>query len=295
MIAHLNGDFETVDYSENRSVILYDNMEEEAYPVHWHKAIEVIMPLTNSYHATCNGKEYLLEERDILIIPSGTLHTMSAQPGRRLIFLCDSRCIDDNPALSDLSSLLSAPVLINKDYDNEFRLTLSNIIKDIYMLYSNFESMSEVYIYIKLLTLLARIKDQQLNAIRYDGNGKYADIFLLIMRYIEKNYMQDITLDELSQMAGYSKYHFSRIFKKYSSDTFINCLNRRRIKAVELMLLDDSVSITDAAMQAGFTSLTTFNRVFKEIKGYTPSEFRKLYKIFDASGDFAQEYPAPVQ
>lgn len=41
------------------------------------------------------------------------------------------------------------------------------------------------------------------------------------------------------------------------------------------MLLDDSVSI-NAAEQAGFASLTTFNRVFKEIKGYTPTEFRKL-------------------
>lgn len=281
MIVHLNGDFETVDYAENRSVLLYDNVQDEEYPVHWHNAIEIIMPLTNCYHAVCNGRDYHLEERDILIIPAGTLHSLNAQPGRRLIFLCDSRSIDGNPALSDISSLLAEPLLIDSGYDKELRLALANIIKDIYTLYSNFEGMSEVYIYIKLLTLLARIKDDQINTIRYDGNGKYADIFLLIMRYIEKNYMHDITLDDLAEMAGYSKYHFSRIFKKYSSDTFINCLNRRRIKAVEMMLLDDDVTITDAAMQAGFTSLTTFNRVFKEVKGYTPSDFRKLYKTFN--------------
>lgn len=283
MIVHLNGDFETVDYAEDRNVLLYDNVEDEEYPTHWHNAIEIIMPLTNSYHAVCNGKDYFLQERDMLIIPAGTPHMLHAQPGRRLIFLCNNKTIENNPALSELSSVLSVPLLINSEYDNEFRLTLSNIITDIYTLYSNFEATTEVYIYIKLLTLLARIKEYQINAIRYDGNGKYADIFLLITRYIENNYMRDITLDELSEMAGYSKYHFSRIFKKYSSDTFINCLNRRRIKAVETMLLDDSVSITDAAEQAGFTSLTTFNRVFKEIKGYTPTEFRKLYKIFDAS------------
>lgn len=295
MIVHLNGDFETVDYAENRSVLLYDNVQDEEYPIHWHNAIEIIMPLTNSYHAVCNGRDYYLEERDILIIPAGTLHSLNAQPGRRLIFLCDNRSLDGNPALSDISSLLAEPLLIDSGYDKEFRLALANIIKDIYTLYSNFEGMSEVYIYIKLLTLLARIKDDQINTIKYDSNGKYADIFLLITRYIEKNYMHDITLDDLAEMAGYSKYHFSRIFKKYSSDTFINCLNRRRIKAVELMLLDDDVTITDAAMQAGFTSLTTFNRVFKEIKGYTPSEFRKLYKTFNSRTEDVTEYQETSQ
>ena len=292
MIVNLNGDFETVDYAENRNVLLYDNVENEEYPTHWHNAIEIIMPLTNSYHAVCNGQDYFLEERDMLIIPAGTLHMLHAQPGRRLIFLCDSNSIDKNPALSDLSSVLSMPLLIGSEYDKDFRLTLSNIMTDIYTLYSNFEVTTEVYIYIKFLTLLARIKEHQINAIRYDSNGRYADIFLLITRYIEKNYMRDITLDDLARMAGYSKYHFSRIFKKYSSDTFINCLNRRRIKAVETMLLDDSVSITDAAEQAGFTSLTTFNRVFKEIKGYTPTEFRKLYKIFGESSDHVQGFSA---
>lgn len=276
MIVNLNGEFETVDYAENRNVLIYDNMEDEAYPTHWHNAIEIIMPLTDTYHAVCNGKDYFLEERDMLIIPAGTPHMLYAQPGRRLIFLCNSKAIDNNPALSNLSSVLSVPLLIGSEYDNDFRITLSNIMTDIYTLYSNFEVTTEVYIYIKLLTLLARIKDYQVNAIRYDSNGKYANIFLFITQYIEKNYMHNITLDELSEMAGYSKYHFSRIFKKYSSDTFINCLNRRRIKAVETMLLDDSVSINNAAKQAGFTSLTTFNRVFKEIKGYTPTEFRKL-------------------
>ena len=42
MIAHLNGEFETVDYLQNRSVRIYDNVEEEEYPLHWHNAIEII-------------------------------------------------------------------------------------------------------------------------------------------------------------------------------------------------------------------------------------------------------------
>lgn len=86
MIVHLNGDYETVDYVPNRSVLLYDNNEDEEYPLHWHNAIEIIMPLTNGFEAVCAGKNYKLSERDILIIPGGTLHNLKAQSGRRIIF-----------------------------------------------------------------------------------------------------------------------------------------------------------------------------------------------------------------
>ncbi|MBP0956022.1 MAG: helix-turn-helix transcriptional regulator [Oscillospiraceae bacterium] len=286
MIVHLNGDFETVDYVQNRSVLLYDNIENEEYPLHWHNAVEIIMPLTNGFEAVCGGKDYKLSERDILIIPAGTLHTLKAQSGRRLIFLCDNNSLIGNPALSELYSVLSEPMLINSSYDKEFLRSMNNILEEIYVLYSNFSDVTEVYIYIKLVTLLARVKEYQLSEIKYDDGGKYADKFRLILKYIEQNYANDITLEELASIAGYSTYHFSRIFKKYSSTTFINFLNRRRIKEAELLLLESGSSITDVAMQVGFASLTTFNRVFKSINGCTPSEYKKLYRTTGTSESF---------
>lgn len=286
MIVHLNGDFETVDYVQNRSVLLYDNIENEEYPLHWHNAVEIIMPLTNGFEAVCGGKDYKLSERDILIIPAGTLHTLKAQSGRRLIFLCDNNSLIGNPALSELYSVLSEPMLINSSYDKEFLRSMNNILEEIYVLYSNFSDVTEVYIYIKLVTLLARVKEYQLSEIKYDDGGKYADKFRLILKYIEQNYANDITLEELASIAGYSTYHFSRIFKKYSSTTFINFLNRRRIKEAELLLLESGSSITDVAMQVGFASLTTFNRVFKSINGCTPSEYKKLYRTTATSESF---------
>ena len=283
MIVHLNGDFETVDYVQNRSVLLYDNIENEEYPLHCHNAIEIIMPLTNGFEAICGGKDYKLKERDILIIPGGTMHNLKAQSGRRLIFQCDNNSLIGNPALSELYSVLSEPVLINSDFDKEFLRSMNNILEEIYVLYSNFSDVTEVYIYIKLVTLLARVKEYQLSEIRYDDGGKYADKFRLILKYIEQNYANDITLEELASIAGYSTYHFSRIFKKYSSTTFINFLNRRRVKAAELLLLESGSSITDVAMQVGFASLTTFNRVFKSINGCPPSEYKKLYRTTGTS------------
>lgn len=220
MIVHLNGDYETVDYVPNRSVLLYDNIEDEEYPLHWHNAIEIIMPLTNGFEAVCAGKNYKLSERDILIIPGGTLHNLKAQSGRRIIFLCDNNSLAANPALSELYSVLSEPVLINSDYDKEFLKSLNHILEEIYVLYSNYTDITEVYIYIKLVTLLARIKEYQLNEIKYDDGGKYVDKFNLILKYIEQNYANDITLEKLADIAGYSPYHFQGYSKIQQHDLY---------------------------------------------------------------------------
>ena len=278
MIAHLNGDFETVDYLQNKSIRLYDNVENEEYPPHWHNAIEIIMPLENPYTVICSGREYILKERDIMLIPAGKIHNLKARPGRRFILLCDNRLIDGVPALTELRPVIAEPLVINEDSGSEIRYSLGKLMEEIYTLYFGFGALSGIYVYMKLLSLFTYIREYQLSRFRLDDSDKYSDTIHMIFDYIEKNYMYDISLEGLSEIAGYSSCHFSRIFKKYSGTTFINFLNKRRISAAELLLLEENASVTDAASRVGFSSLTTFNRVFKELNGCTPSEFKKLYR-----------------
>ena len=93
--------------------------------------------------------------------------------------------------------------------------------------------------------------------------------------------MYELPLEKLASIAGYSKYHFSRIFKEYNGVSYIQYINGKRIKAAERLMADSSYPITEVAMQCGFASLTTFNRAFKKAKGCTPTEFRKMYKYSD--------------
>ena len=129
MIAHLNGDFETVDYIENKSIRLYDNVEDEEYPPHWHNAIEIIMPLENNYTVICSGREYVLNERDIMLIPAGKIHNLKAVPGRRFILLCDSRLIDGVPALPELRTVIAEPLIISEESGADIRRSLGHIME----------------------------------------------------------------------------------------------------------------------------------------------------------------------
>ena len=278
VIAHLNGDFETVDFLKDKNILLYDNVQDEEYPPHWHNAIEMIMPLESTYTVICSGKEHILNERDIMLIPAGKIHNLKAKRGRRLILLCDSKLIEGAEQLAELRPVIAEPLVVNESFGADLLRSLGNIMKEIYTLYFEPGALSDIYVFMKILVLLTHIREYQLNRIRPEDSEKYSETVHRILAYIEKNYMNDISLEGLAGIAGYSTYHFSRIFRKYSGTTFINYLNNRRVSAAELLLLEDNASVTEAASRVGFSSLTTFNRVFKEINGCTPSEFKKLYR-----------------
>ena len=82
---------------------------------------------------------------------------------------------------------------------------------------------------------------------------------------------------EIAGMTGFSKFHFSRLFKEFTGTSFYKYLNVRRISHAERLLLDPQLNVTDAAVLSGFNSISAFMRMFKIIKGCTPTEFRNLY------------------
>lgn len=274
---NINGDFETVDFKENRCIIVYDNIQNEEYPTHWHNSIEIVMPLAEKYHVTCDGKEFILKEREILIIPAGILHHINAQKGRRIFFLMDNNTIADNPALTTVSAFFQSPVHVSLDSDDTLIPKLNAIIQDIYSEYNNFNASSEIYIYIKVLTLLYDIIRYKLSVNNSETEKEYDKAFEFVIKYIDKNYMHDINLDTLAGISGYSKFYFSKIFYKYTNSSVPDFINRRRIRASELLLAENKFSVTDIAGYTGFASITTFNRAFKKVNGCTPSEFRKLH------------------
>lgn len=283
MIKHLSGDYETVEYTGKRFVMLYDNVEYEDYPTHWHNATEIIMPLQNPFTVMIGDTNYVLKEKDMIIIPPCELHTLISQEGRRLIFQCDNSVLGEASALEQIMSVISSPVCINSESDKELYVLAQKTMLDIYDDYYSNSDIADVKIYTKLLNLFINIRESQicLQEVAMDCSRnklyEYNEKFNQVLKYIDKNYMYDITLEQLADIAGYSKYHFSRIFKQYNSVSYIQYINARRTKAAETLLLDPEIPITEVAMRSGFSSLTTFNRIFKDIKHCTPSDFKKLY------------------
>lgn len=286
MIKNLSGEYETVEYENQRFVMLYDNDEIEEYPTHWHNAVEVIIPLHNGFTVTVGGTDYHLNEKEIIIIPPGELHSMPAQEGRRIIFQCDNSIISDIPALEALLPVFSEAFYITPNVSKELYILSRKSILDIYSEYYSKSTLADVKIYLCLINMITAVREFQLTQAADAFSGEIAGRedskkFNMVMKYINQNYMFEIPLEKIADIAGYSKYHFSRIFKKYNNVSYIQYINGKRIKAAERLLIDPALSVTEVAMRAGFSSLTTFNRAFKKAKNCTPTEFKTLYKISD--------------
>ena len=103
----------------------------------------------------------------------------------------------------------------------------------------------------------------------------YAKRMLDVVSYIQRHLDDEITLDELADVAYFSKYHFHRIFAGMMGETLKKFIRRLRLERAALNLIKTNRSVVDIAFQAGYESHEAFTRAFKEMFAAPPQNFRK--------------------
>ena len=286
MIESLNGIFETINYKQSTSIKLYDNDEYEDYPAHWHTTPEIIMPTENIYTVECYNQIITLREGDIVLICPGCIHTLYApEKGRRIIFQADINPLRFMKEIETLVTIISPLIVITPEdfpsiYDKVKSLLLE--IKDEYLSSSSF---SEVSIYSKtleIITLIGRSRAATgMKTISPDAPRKqeeYIEKFIEICNYISAHCSDELNLEAVASMSGFSKFYFSKLFKQFTNVSFYKYVNQKRIEKAAEMLTEPNISITNVALSCGFESLSSFIRMFKIVKGCTPTEFRNMYQ-----------------
>lgn len=92
--------------------------------------------------------------------------------------------------------------------------------------------------------------------------------------YVQDNYADRITLDEMARVAGYSRFHFVRAFKEATGTPPYSYLIAVRVQHATKRLLTSDAAIADIAREAGFSTHAQFSTRFKEHVGLSPAEFR---------------------
>lgn len=95
-----------------------------------------------------------------------------------------------------------------------------------------------------------------------------------ISEYINEHYKEDISLQDVASVLGYSDVYFCKIFKQNFGRNFITYLNNYRIDKAKELLENAAINIKDISTEAGYRDANYFTRVFKRIVGMTPSEYR---------------------
>ncbi len=108
-------------------------------------------------------------------------------------------------------------------------------------------------------------------------NDDYTQSVCRVILYIEQNYNNELTLDELSKVASFSKYHFHRVFKSVVGESMNDYVRRVRLQSTTLQL-NTKRKITEIALSRGYETNASFSKAFKKHFAVTPKEFAKMQK-----------------
>jgi AraC-like DNA-binding protein len=285
MIENLNESHEIVNYKNKTNLKLYDNREYENFPEHWHTPIEIIIPICNRYTALLGEERIELEEGDILFISPGVIHALEApEYGYRIIFQAEVSMLREINEIESVLNMIFPAITITPATAPKIHKKIKQLLTQINTEYNNSDSLFSISIYSKLLSIFTLIGRNYTENVKHFsvGNQKqkeYTEKFINICSYINNHCTDNLSLDDIAKLSGFSKYHFSRQFKNFTNLTFYKYLNQKRISHAVMLLSDPSISITEVALSSGFSSLSAFIRMFKLTKQCTPTEFRNKYRL----------------
>jgi len=274
---------EMVDYRHKSMHRIWLNEQKTGYDSHWHSALEITVPIENYYEVNIGDTMYHLEPDEILIIPPREVHEILPPPeGKRFVYIMNVDSIINLRSFSGIAPILSQPIHMTAQSHPRIYDDIYNILVQIRSQYFNQNEFAELTIQALLLNMFVKLGENRsqekdlFSNIKPSKQHEYVQRFNEALEYIDLNYTEEISLEYLANKVGFSKFHFSRLFKQYTDYNFSDYLCLRRVKAAEYLLEDSSYSITEVALNSGFSSISTFNRIFKQKKGITPSEYRKI-------------------
>ncbi len=109
-----------------------------------------------------------------------------------------------------------------------------------------------------------------------DGSGVFSELNRRAVDYIFQHYAQDLTQEQVAAHLGMTPTYFSRFFKQAAGRGFVEFVNRLRISKSCELLARSELPVTEVCFESGFSNLSNFNRRFQQLKGMTPTGYRRL-------------------
>lgn len=226
---------------------------------HWHIESELIFAEKGSAEVMTDNNLYGLSEGYCVFIRSGAVHYIKAESDSVIsVMKIDSQLIS-----AEFGMLAPICPLLENKYD------VSDTFEKIRQEISSGEKYYEVICSGLALALTAEIfrSEKTSSAENSSGSGAYKKLLRLISERFA-----DITFDEAAEIMCFSKPYFSKYFRRMSGMTFSEYLNIVRVSEAVKMLSKGGMSAGETAVAAGFGTIRSFNRVFKQYTGFTPRD-----------------------
>ncbi|WP_158081602.1 helix-turn-helix transcriptional regulator [Paenibacillus selenitireducens] len=248
---------------------------------HWHTEVELLYVLEGHLTIGINQVTYELHAGDIAVIGSGDIHyySGSSEKARAIMVIFHPKMIGYERGWKIHNQFIS-PVMtassFQADEQESIKQAFLHAIEEFEHRGSGWEmfAVSEVN---KICAMLTRISDQK-GSLQEAWNKlalRNTEIMQNALHYIEEKYNEDINLEDTAKILNVSPFYFSRLFNKTVGMNFRSYINHLRMNRAYSMIVNTDQSLSTIAMECGFQSIRSFNRVFKSVKGISPSSFRQ--------------------
>lgn len=281
--ANFSGMQEFVNYLPGTSLRIWYTHQKTSCSAHWHDAMEIVVGTCSNYAVETEAQSYIVGKDDILFIPRGIVHTLKPEEDcNGFVYLLNLDYLSLIKSTTRLSPLFTHPILINRD-DLELHGEVACYLKEMRDVYFSDNDLRELLIDAKMLILLEMLARKILPIMAnqdqsfFDKTRKYKKKFDEIQLYVDQHHDENLTTESVAKVFGFSKYHFSRLFKEYTNYPFHDYLIHSRLRVATHLMTQPGLSITEIALQSGFSSLSTFSRLFKQRLNCTPIAYRMMY------------------
>ncbi|WP_073337531.1 AraC family transcriptional regulator [Clostridium grantii] len=254
--------------------------EGEKYDNHNHDFLSLIYILSGSCNYIIDDIPYKVKKGDLLIFNKGVYHERCEIFGNDLIeFHLGYENINiKNRCPNKLLDSTQTPIINFLNYDKDFIKCLNEIMaeqqKDDKGKYLTIKTLAMKLIVIILKETYENINTKDKGALNIDKYDKLT-IVNTMMEFINENYMEEISLDIISQNMYLSPMYISKLFKDETGETPINYVIKVRLaKALEL-LKETDISIKEVAKSVGYNDAYHFSKLFKKYYGFPPSKAKR--------------------
>ncbi|GFN29987.1 AraC family transcriptional regulator [Paenibacillus xylaniclasticus] len=255
--------------------------------LHWHEHFELIYIDKGEPIYQIDGESFPTKPGDLLFVNSGELHSaVSPNPNETFtvyaVVFNPSMLGLKEPHIVDLVAPYTAglSMVANRIEQTDqwylaLRDTLMQLVHEFEQKQPGFELAVRSYCQLLFTWLtrhytVKRRSDSEMEAFRTK-----TDRFKELLTFLDTNYMERITVEQAASIVHMSPYHFCRLFKKMTGQTFVQYTNLNRINKAEHLLRSSSMSITDIAAEVGCSSINSFSKLFRQLRGISPRDIRR--------------------
>lgn len=233
---------------------------------HFHAGIELVYVLEGHFNATINGQSMVVNEGEMLVNNCYSVHAYTSDKCYSIVTIIPLGVVPS------IQKLLTSNRFHNRIIADDTRRSLEFFMRT---LADNPENavLQKGVSYSLLGYLMGHISLDPLHA------SDQADVICRILNYLNDNFTQRLTVEQVAAEFGYSRSRFSHLFKNTVGYSLPQYLNMLRCRSVCEAMLSSDVPVVDLAINAGFNNAHTFYTAFKSYYHMTPREYARTQHV----------------